>query len=417
VDHLRERLGEAAPAEARFIHGEEEREWSSDLLRDVSEHRLFVLGRGGDFMLAWRDEGRMGGSTRLAQPNEVLAAVYAEPGLEIAASSLRLQELRLADVPDVGRVQQALFTLVPDEQVEVWLAQDLRVMQYVRSCDGDCAVRGTLADAARVAEQWVSGTFAARLRRGGISTSRNDWYSAVAAEAPDPGPDGMRVRVRTFRHWSDARIAFDGATGEVLSDTVDRLAMPVDGATGLGADAALAAASRELAIPPDAHMEGMQMEERAEGAPTWVARWSHVRDGIMVEGDWIEAEIQPQTGKLVGFQRFWRSADEVATQPAIAAERAVRIVQSARGSLHLGRSHGDPATELMILPFRQRPGVPGPVRVRLAWSVVWSCAHTVYVDAVRGAILHVARLPCEEASPWHLLPAAPDRPPELRSPF
>jgi len=52
------------------------------------------------------------------------------------------------------------------------------------------------------------------LEVGGVYTSRPDFYFQCEAEEPREYIAGFEIRVKTWWHWSDARVTFDGDNGE-----------------------------------------------------------------------------------------------------------------------------------------------------------------------------------------------------------
>ena len=151
---------------------------------------------------------------------------------------------------------------------------------------------------------------AGRLERGGISTSRPDWYFQTEAGDPQEFPGGWQVRVRTWRHWSDAAVHFDADTGEVLHWSVDRLSDPPTNAK-LTQEEALRIAAGIIEIPLDAELHRFEHEEFAEGG-RHVARieWKRVHKGLRVDGDYLWVMIHPETHRLVAFGRKWRTMEK-----------------------------------------------------------------------------------------------------------
>jgi hypothetical protein len=146
---------------------------------------------------------------------------------------------------------------------------------------------------------------AGRLRRGGVSTSRPDWYFQCEAAEPQAYAGGWQVRVRTWRHWSDASVHVDGQTGEMLYRCVDRLSDPPS-QTEMSQSEAERAAARQIAIPPDARLAAFTHETFAEGRRVARLEWQHVHDGLRVDGDHLWVLLHPQTGQLIAYSRKWR---------------------------------------------------------------------------------------------------------------
>ena len=145
-----------------------------------------------------------------------------------------------------------------------------------------------------------------RLQRGGIPTSKPERFLEIEPAEPEHYPAGWQVRVKTWRHWSDARIHVDADSGETMFRRVDRLAEPpTDGR--LTQEQALKIAARLIEIPRDARLKLFAHETFAEGGYS-VARleWDHYFKDLRVDGDYLWVQIHPTTHRLVAFGRKWR---------------------------------------------------------------------------------------------------------------
>ena len=149
--------------------------------------------------------------------------------------------------------------------------------------------------------------FESRRRRAGIGTTHPEWYAQCEAAEPEEYPGGWQVRVRTWRHWSDATVHFDADTGELMHRCVDRLSDPPTDAE-MTKEEALRAAGELIPIPRDAELVLFAHEEFAEGGRR-VARleWVHVHRGLRVDGDYLWVQIHPETHRVVAFGRKWRT--------------------------------------------------------------------------------------------------------------
>jgi hypothetical protein len=159
-----------------------------------------------------------------------------------------------------------------------------------------------LRDAATARAQ---GLLRDRLRRGGVSTSRPDWFFQCAADAPEPFPGGTQVRVRTWRHWSNAQVQFDADTGEVLHRRIDRLADP-PAQVELSQAEAVAVATAAGVVPPDARLTAFRHESFAPGRNVARLEWDHVHEELRVAGDCLQVVIHPQSRRIVELTRRWR---------------------------------------------------------------------------------------------------------------
>ncbi len=136
-----ERIVAEGPREPRVVHCEEERQWNELLLYNVSEHRLHVLARGGDFVvfydadgkeIGWRDDGRKGTEKPMwIDRDSFRKAVVEELGLPKVT---RLGKLSVRELPPLGWTHQGVFFLsatpTPDQVLRVWAnPEDHRVIQ------------------------------------------------------------------------------------------------------------------------------------------------------------------------------------------------------------------------------------------------------------------------------------------------
>jgi len=155
------------------------------------------------------------------------------------------------------------------------------------------------------ARQRVQRLLAGRLRRGGVSTSRPEWFFQGEADPPQAYPGGWQVRVRTWRHWSDAAVHLDADNGELLYRCVDRLSDPPTSAEMTREEAEQAAASL-VEIPRNARLASFRHEPFAPERKMVRLEWEHVHDGVRVEGDYLRVVIHPETHRLVSVARKWR---------------------------------------------------------------------------------------------------------------
>jgi hypothetical protein len=153
---------------------------------------------------------------------------------------------------------------------------------------------------------------AGRVRRAGAHIPP-EWAFQCEAAEPQAFPGGWQVRVRTWRHWSDAAVHFDAESGETLYRCVDRLADPPTDAQ-MSLDAALRAAQAAMTIPDGARLTGFRHEAFAAERNVARLEWEHWHDGMRVEGDRLLALIHPETGRLIAFRRKWRSVSPAASR-------------------------------------------------------------------------------------------------------
>lgn len=161
------------------------------------------------------------------------------------------------------------------------------------------------------ARQRVEQLFAGRRGRARLHASTPEWYTQAEPNEPQAFPGGYQVRVRTWRHWSDAYVHLDAEDGGVLHVSVDRLSAPPTDVELTEAEA-LAIAARLIDIPADAELVSFRHEEFADGGHR-VARldWRHMHRGLRVDGDYLWVAIHPTTQRLVAMSRKWRTLTHV----------------------------------------------------------------------------------------------------------
>lgn len=157
-----------------------------------------------------------------------------------------------------------------------------------------------------VATETVQRLLCGRLVRGGVSTSRPDWFFQCEVGAVERYRGGTQVRMRTWRHWSAAHVQFDGDTGDVLHRCIDRLADPPTTAMLTQADA-LAAAHAAVVVPRDARLTAFRHELFAPGRMVTRLEWEHVHEGLRVEGDCLCVLLHPETRRVVAVTKRWRT--------------------------------------------------------------------------------------------------------------
>ena len=143
VDQVQKAIADGGPPEPRVVHCFAETEWNSILLRNMSDHRLNVLGRGADIVvffdrqgreIGWRDDGRRGTPRpQLAERESFRLSVVAE--LELPLDS-RLGEFTPQELSPLGWTLYAVLiprpTASADEIIHVWAEPDsMRIIQCV----------------------------------------------------------------------------------------------------------------------------------------------------------------------------------------------------------------------------------------------------------------------------------------------
>jgi len=156
------------------------------------------------------------------------------------------------------------------------------------------------------ARERVERLLEARREQKGLVTDHPEWYDQCEADEPQEYPGGWQVRVRTWRHWSGAKVDFDADSGVVLHRCVDRLCDPPT-KVELSEEEALDVAAGLISIPRDAELLSFRHEDYASGRRVARLEWVHVHQGMRVDGDYCWVQIHPQTHRLVAFGRKWRT--------------------------------------------------------------------------------------------------------------
>jgi hypothetical protein len=134
----------------------------------------------------------------------------------------------------------------------------------------------------------------------------------IAHAPPRPREDGLvEVALDVLTFYSVARVTQDAETGDLLSWSIDRLrrAPETVGAThDVTDDDAIALAGRAAGgLPPGAHLAGIERTAFRPGEPLIRVRWQHLHEGIRVEGDYLEVQLNPLTGRASAVHRAWRA--------------------------------------------------------------------------------------------------------------
>lgn len=141
IDEIKQRVIFDGPLEPMVIAEDSLTEWNADLLCNLSEHDLHVLGRGPDIVVffdnngkvtGWRDDGRKGTEMpRWIDRDLFLKVVVSELDLP---KETQLGNFDAVELPPVGWTYQAVLFLTPvpqpDQILRVWVSpENLRVIQ------------------------------------------------------------------------------------------------------------------------------------------------------------------------------------------------------------------------------------------------------------------------------------------------
>jgi hypothetical protein len=402
LEHIRRRLGDAGPPDARLVHCEARRRWDADLLRTTSQHKLHVLARAADIIVyfdrpgrvtGWRDDGRTGAAMpAMIDRDALLTALTDELGLTGAP---RLGRVEPKQLPPLGWTHQAVLLLAPTptpaQTLTAWLDPNtLKVIQTLRQAGApDAHDDGAKPQAAA---RIVHDLLARRLQRAKISTSRPEWFFQVEPAGLEPFDGGAQVRVRTWRHWSDASVTYQADDGELLADVIDRFAAPPADADG-DRDALIQAALM-VGVPADAELAAFDHTPFAQEHRVTQIQWLRRHDNLRVDGDFLEMAFHPHSARLVSLDRKWRTL-RINPRPAnIDSPQAVAAVRRQRAALMIPPDLTVAGSEKALIEYKTNRDRPGPTEDRVAWIVTLTgptgWAH-VHVDADTGEVLAVLR--------------------------
>lgn len=155
-----------------------------------------------------------------------------------------------------------------------------------------------------IAAQWYSDLVKAELVERG-SAEATEFVDYFLRLAPLPNSDiftilGFQLQQRT----TDYELRLNAHTGELLTWYVDELSK--NGNTEMPASEALELARWAGDVPlNESQLEANQYETMADRT-FYRARWRHVRQGLRIEGDYIEVLINGRSRKPFFVGRVWR---------------------------------------------------------------------------------------------------------------
>jgi hypothetical protein len=147
-----------------------------------------------------------------------------------------------------------------------------------------------------------------RLKRGGIQPTRPEFYFQCEPGEHREYEGGNEVRVKVWRHWSDAFVSFDGDKKQLLGCAINRYSDPPSEKEISKAEA-LAAVVKTMELPPDAVLESFYHYEYAPGRKVARLSWEHVHEGLRVDGDVFWVVLHPATLEIIEYFRKWRIVD------------------------------------------------------------------------------------------------------------
>lgn len=144
------------------------------------------------------------------------------------------------------------------------------------------------------------------LEVGGVYTSRPDFYFQCEAEEPREYIAGFEIRVKTWWHWSDARVIFDGDNGELMAYSINRYADPPN-CEEMTQKEAIATVTKAIQVPSDAVLKSFYHFEYAPQRKLARLEWERFHQELRVDGDYLFVSIHPKTHRIVEFARKWRT--------------------------------------------------------------------------------------------------------------
>jgi len=144
-----------------------------------------------------------------------------------------------------------------------------------------------------------------RLKSGGISTTRPDFYFQCEAIEPRSHSEGFEVRVKTWRFWSKATVQLNADTGDLMAYSIDRYSDPSNDKE-MTREEALRVAAKKIEIPADATLRSFYHFNFAPNCKLARLEWERIYQGLRVEGDYLYVSIHPKTLRIVEFARKWR---------------------------------------------------------------------------------------------------------------
>jgi hypothetical protein len=121
----------------------------------------------------------------------------------------------------------------------------------------------------------------------------------------------IQRRYGMYQRVSEYSASFNAVTGAQMSWFFDLLRENSE--DGLN-EAACMAIAREVAKPPDDAVVETAVFEKHDGASVFIARWSHIHEGIPVENDFIQVLVNPKSGRAFAHHRKWHGVDLTAKE-------------------------------------------------------------------------------------------------------
>ena len=162
-----------------------------------------------------------------------------------------------------------------------------------------------MTDLAQAALDAARRLLSGRLKRANIHAPQPDHFFHCEPGPPRPFPGGSEVRVKVWRHYSDAMVKIENESGEVVGFSLDKFADPPT-PTELNQDQAVALLAQILRLPDGAVLHSFRTMDFAPGRRLPVLEFLHVHQGILVDGDFLRVAFHPDSRRIVEYDRKWR---------------------------------------------------------------------------------------------------------------
>lgn len=159
-----------------------------------------------------------------------------------------------------------------------------------------------------VAQEAVWATLEGRLEQAGDGDLVPDLRELLRLAHVDSATTGPYTRhtLDLYQRLSAYSSLYNAEAGEQLGWFFEALGQ--DSQPVLDHAACLDAAKGVAKPPIDARLQTAEFEEHG-GETVFIARWTHLHDGVPVERDFIQVMVNARTGRAFSHQRQWHEVD------------------------------------------------------------------------------------------------------------
>lgn len=402
IERLQLRLSDAGFADMRIHFADIDDDEDEDTGVTYAQCRMTVLEPTPDIVVfydphgglrGWRDDVRLGGD---AMPKPCPAGLFAPKMIEQFGLTEDAREgaVKAVELPPVGWTYEGImFKKKPPEAgdtLKVWAnPETFKVIQWLAAEPQDDAVTDPAAQSAH-AEDVVRREFCQRLAPLPLTLAPENYF-ATETNPPEVFGHSHQVRVKTWRHWSDATVSFDREGGTFTGDCIDRLAEPAT-TESLGAEATEAAIRSRVTLPDGAVFASYRPDQIGEGHHVDIGIFDRDYGGYPVDGDFIEVALHPETGVIVRYDHQWRHMTAGAGAPRITEDAAVAFVEDNRETLGIDEDLEFDEADLRWVNARKRKLFRRAST--LAWCLTFSADWgyvIAQVDAATGRVVYIKR--------------------------